>query len=128
MKQNQIALVPTLKLFRHEGRHSRAFFTELEVNKAFGQLRRYSRAGGTVLFGTDVGYMDGYDTNEEFALMARAGLSYREILASLTTAPATRFGRPNEVGRIANGMSADVVLLAGDPARDVSAFARVRVL
>lgn len=127
MKQNGVALIPTLKLFRHEGRHARASWTELEVNKAVDQLRTYARAGGTILFGTDVGYMDDYDPAEEFVLMAKAGLSFQQILASLTTAPAARFGRSNEVGSIAPGMNADLAVLAGDPASDVQAFSRVRM-
>ncbi|MGH9320647.1 MAG: amidohydrolase family protein [Vicinamibacteria bacterium] len=38
------------------------------------------------------------------------GLSWREILASLTTAPAARFGESDRRGRIAPGMDADLVL------------------
>lgn len=33
-----------------------------------GQLRTYSDAGGDILFGTDIGYTDHYDTTEEFTL------------------------------------------------------------
>ena len=127
MKQNGIALVPTLKLFKHEGRHSRSSLTELEVNKAVDQLRVFSRLGGAVLFGTDVGYMDDYDPTEEYLLMASAGLSFADILASLTTTPAARFDRGNEAGRIAPGLDADIVVLAGDPASDVGAFSKVKI-
>lgn len=45
-----------------------------------------------MLFGTDVGYMHDYDTAEEYELMAQAGMDAGQILASLTTAPAERFG------------------------------------
>ena len=48
------------------------------------------------------------------------------ILASLTTAPARRFGFARRKGRIAPGMDADLVILAADPAQDIEAFARVR--
>lgn len=126
MKAKGIALVPTLKLFRYEGRHSRASFAEIEVNKAVEQLRVYSRVGGTILFGTDVGYMDDYDPTLEYVLMGRAGLNFRQILASLTTAPAERFGASGQTGRIAVGMNADLVLLGGDPAGDLEAFSKVK--
>jgi hypothetical protein len=36
------------------------------------QLRAYSEAGGQILFGTDVGYIEQFDTSEEFTWMARA--------------------------------------------------------
>jgi imidazolonepropionase-like amidohydrolase len=51
-----------------------------------------SRGGGEVLFGTDVGYMTAYDPTEEYALMAKAGMTLLQILASLTAGPTERFG------------------------------------
>jgi len=89
------------------------------------EVKDYSAAGGQILFGTDVGYTDAYDTSEEYRLMS-AALDWRQILASLTTAPASRFGFAARKGRIAAGMDADLVLLDGDPAKDPTAFARVR--
>jgi imidazolonepropionase-like amidohydrolase len=44
----------------------------------------------------------------------------------LTTAPAERFGVASEKGTIVPGKLADLVVLDGDPARDITAFARVR--
>jgi hypothetical protein len=70
--------------------------------------------------------MDDYDTAEEYELMAQAGMDARQILASLTTAPAERFGDSARVGRIAQGLAADLVVLANDPSDDVRAFAAVR--
>ena len=58
--------------------------------------------------------------------MARAGLSYRQILAALTTNPAQRFGFARRSGRVAKGMEADLVVLDGDPAKDLTALSRVR--
>jgi len=58
--------------------------------------------------------------------MQRAGLSYAQILAALTTAPAARFGVAARTGRLAPGLAADVVVLDGDPAEDIRALARVR--
>lgn len=57
--------------------------------------------------------------------MARAGMTFQQILASLTTNPATRFGYASHSGRIAKGMAADLVVLDGDPAKDVTAFAKI---
>src|SRR6185436_12525072 len=74
----------------------------------------------------DVGYMTDYDTTDEFALMAGAGLDWRAILASLTTAPAERFDETLRRGRVASGLDADLVVLEADPSADVTAFANVR--
>jgi imidazolonepropionase-like amidohydrolase len=86
------------------------------------RLKAFSQAGGQVLFGTDVGCIEKFDTSEEFAWMSRAGMNFRQILASLTTNPATHFGYSSHSGRIAKGMDADLVILDGDPERDVTAF------
>lgn len=90
-------------------------------------MREYGRLGGQILFGTDVGYLTDYDPSGEYVLMGTAGLSWREILATLTTAPASRFGEDRRRGRIAPGMDADLVVLAKDPVHDVRAFGDVRV-
>jgi imidazolonepropionase-like amidohydrolase len=121
-----VAVVPTLKLWRYESRSARLAFSRPFVQAGVDQLRAFHRAGGTVLFGTDVGYVLDYDTAEEFALMAQAGLGFSDILASLTTNPARRFGYEKTAGRVAPGMEADLVVLDGDPGRDIGALARVR--
>jgi imidazolonepropionase-like amidohydrolase len=58
--------------------------------------------------------------------MGEAGMSFRQILASLTTAPAERFGESARLGRIAPGFLADMVVLDEDPSKDVRALATVR--
>jgi imidazolonepropionase-like amidohydrolase len=116
MKAIRMAMIPTLKLF---GGQSFTKYIQAEVGT-------YAKAGGQILFGTDVGYMTDYDTTDEFALMAGAGLDWRAILASLTTAPAERFDETLRRGRVASGLDADLVVLGADPSADVTAFANVR--
>jgi imidazolonepropionase-like amidohydrolase len=128
MKANHMALTPTLTLFEVEGKKFGESPEDIrtELNTAFGQVKSYSEAGGQILFGTDVGYTDYFDTAEEFMLMARAGLSFQQILASLTTNPAERFGYSRRSGRISKGLQADLVVLNGDPARDIALLSKVR--
>jgi imidazolonepropionase-like amidohydrolase len=104
------ALTPTLALWKSFARHDRIATQERIVTAAAAQLRAWIDAGGTVLFGTDLGAVDP-DPSEEYALMAAAGMSVRDILASLTTAPAKRFGQS---GRIAAGERADIAVWDGD--------------
>jgi len=126
MKAARIALIPTLTLWHVESRSESPQEFEKQMNVVIlPQLRAYSEAGGQILFGTDVGYTEHFDTSEEFAWMSRAGMSFQQILASLTTNPAERFGFSSHSGRIAKGMDADLVVLSADPAQDVNAFSRV---
>jgi len=126
MRQAKVVLIPTLKLWKHLLRHDRISLGDLSAQTSTGQLRAWLGSGGVILFGTDVGGMDDYDPSEEYALMAEAGMTFRQILASLTTAPAEKFGESERLGRIAPGFAADVVVLNADPSRDVRAFAAVR--
>ena len=127
VKAANMALIPTLTLFEVEAKK----FGESEedsandMRAASQQVKAYSDAGGQILFGTDVGYTDYYDTAEEFRLMSEAGLNFQQILGTLTTNPASRFGYAAHSGRITKGMDADLVVLSADPAKDVKAFSRV---
>jgi imidazolonepropionase-like amidohydrolase len=69
--------------------------------------------------------MTDYDPRDEYGYMRDAGLSYAQILASLTTAPARRFGAAG-AGRLAPGADADVVVVNGAPERDIRALGDVR--
>ncbi len=126
MRQTQVALIPTLKIWMHHLRHDRASQSDARAGIIIGQLRAWHESGGVILFGTDVGGMDDYDPTDEYVLMAESGMTFRQILASLTTAPAAEFGESGRLGRIAPGLAADLVVLEGDPARDIRAFATVR--
>jgi imidazolonepropionase-like amidohydrolase len=127
LRAKDIALVPTLKLFPYELK--RMELPERVVDGATAdaveQVQSYAKAGGQILFGTDVGYMTDYDPAEEYRLMARA-LTPMQILASLTTAPAARWKEDKARGRVARGFDADLVVLEADPAADAANFAKVR--
>ena len=125
MTERRVALTPTLTLWRYYMRHDRVSTQEKFVNTAIGQLRAWIATGGRVLFGTDAGAVD-YDPSEEYALMTEAGMSFRQILAALTTAPAERFGESRELGRIAAGYQADLVVLKDDPSKNIRELAAVR--
>ncbi len=126
MVSAHMALTPTLTLWEVEFRGTSPEELEKGMNKAAGQLGVFFRAGGQVLFGTDVGYIQKFDTSEEFKWMSRAGMSFPDILASLTVNPAQRFGYATHSGRIAKGFDADLVVLNADPAQNIQSFSDVR--
>ena len=121
-----MALTPTLSLWRIESEAADVPEDEIRQTVALAQqqLGAFAEAGGDILFGTDVGYVQAADLSDEYRLMQGAGLSFELILASLTTAPAARFGFAAK-GRIAAGMDADLTVLAADPADDIEALADV---
>jgi len=125
MKERRVALIPTLTIWKYYMRHDRVSAQEQVAKTETGQVRSWIAAGGTVLFGNDLGAVD-YDPTEEYSLMAEAGMSFPQILASLTTAPAERFGESKRLGRIASGLEADLVVLKEDPTKNIRALASVK--
>ncbi|WP_116812982.1 amidohydrolase family protein [Steroidobacter cummioxidans] len=123
-----MSMIPTLQLFPYELNKERvsAAIAEQLVNESVTEFGKFVAMGGQVLFGTDVGYMTDYDPTREYELMAKAGLTPMQILASLTTTPAARWNEQDLRGRIATGMEADIVVLDADPADSPRNFAAVR--
>jgi imidazolonepropionase-like amidohydrolase len=121
MKRQHTALIPTLTLWTTVV--ADPVITDKLVNSGVGQLKAYFSEGGTILFGTDVGFTSRYDTGQEFAYMGQA-MEWRDVLASLTTNPSTFFKQPVK-GRVEKGMAADLVVLDADPASDVRNLSKV---
>ena len=125
MKSQHTKLVPTLTLWEVELEkdHASPEDEQAFVQRGVNELKTFFDQGSTVLFGTDVGYTQHYDTTEEYVLMSKSGMTWRDILASLTTNPATYFKAGT--GDLATGNAADIVVLGADPAGDVRNFAKV---
>jgi imidazolonepropionase-like amidohydrolase len=94
----------------------------IEINRGIlNEVKSYADASGRIMFGTDIGCLTNYpDLTREFDLLKRAGLTFPQILASLTTAPAERLGFAKSSGCVEKGIDADLVVLDGD-----HAFSRV---
>jgi imidazolonepropionase-like amidohydrolase len=90
-------------------------------------LARYARLGGRVALGTDApfGPAGGLPLAELQAL-SRAGLTPRDLLLAATRHGAEAVGRGTDLGRIAPGYRADLLVVAGDPLADLTALQRVR--
>jgi imidazolonepropionase-like amidohydrolase len=121
IKQQHTAMTPTLTLFTTVTQNPDA--QKYLVQAGVDEVKAFTAAGGTILFGTDVGFTTKYDTAEEFEYMGRA-MTWSEILASLTTNPSQLF-KASTKGRIEQDMDADLVVLEGDPAADVRNFGKV---
>jgi imidazolonepropionase-like amidohydrolase len=115
-----MAMIPTLKMFATTVTTDTAW-----LNPIYSVVRRFHAMGGQFIFGTDVGYMTDYSTEDEFRALAISGLSWRDMLRMLTTAPAERFGVAKDTGTIEPGKTGDLVILSADPASDVTAFSKV---
>jgi imidazolonepropionase-like amidohydrolase len=96
----------------------------VEVHAA--SMRRAVEAGVKIAMGTDSG-VGPHGTNlEELPLMEAAGMSPGQVLAAATSSAAALLGCDDELGRLAPGFRADLVVVSGD-AYDLAALpGRVR--
>ena len=116
LKAAHVTLIPTLTLFSHDH----------DFDSILKEVKSYEDVGGEIMFGTDIGYLTDYAAlTQEYSYLARAGLRFPQILATLTTNPASRMGLGDRTGKIQAGMDADITVLDGDPAEDVNAFSKV---
>nr|WP_303705872.1 amidohydrolase family protein [Brevundimonas naejangsanensis] len=135
-KANGAWLVPTLLAGDFVARVASGpdnFFTPAQSAKALeagpkmlDMAARAHRGGVKIAFGTDSGVSAHGDNAQEFALLVRAGLTPLQAIQSATIGAAEHLKISAEAGRIAPGMPADLIAVAGDPLTDVTELERVR--
>jgi len=94
------------------------------VKVAMAKLRRFIAAGGReqIVAGTDAGTPFNFHPPlpRELENLVEAGLSPMEAIQSATLRAAQMQGVDGELGTIAPGKLADIIVVDGDPLRDVS--------
>lgn len=86
-------------------------------------LRALYRAGCPLLIGTDtnfIGVYPGYAALREMQLFSEAGIPNMEILQDATLVPARALGKEQDIGTIAEGKLANLVLLDANPLEDIA--------
>src|SRR5258708_15803667 len=89
---------------------------------ALQNLRRVWDAGIPVVMGTDagnIGTLHGPSVFREMEIMTQAGLTPLQVLRSATSTGAKAMGMEREIGTLAPGKLADLVILDADPLADV---------
>ena len=87
-----------------------------------GMVAELAKAGVPIMAGTDapIGFLTpGVSLHEELVELVEAGLTPLQALEAATLSPATFFGLDGEVGSVAVGQRADLVLLNADPLEDI---------
>ena len=118
-----MAMIPTLKMFTTTVTSDPHYMDPMRA-----EVGLFHKLGGTLIFGTDVGYMMDYSTEREFVELGRSGLDFKTVLAMLTVNPANRLGVSDRKGTVTAGKLADLTILDGDPASDLTNFSHVRAV
>lgn len=94
--------------------------------------RMYAQAGGLVLTGTDPtgygGVVAGFSNQRALELLVEAGFTPLEAIRIGTLNGATYLGRTDHIGSIAAGKDADLVVVNGNPAAQISDVEKVELV
>ena len=92
-------------------------------------LRRVHQAGGIIVPSTDVGaaplQVPGFAFHRELALLVEAGIPESSVLQGATLTAARVLRRDDELGTLEPGKRADLLVIDGDPLRDIHATRRL---
>ncbi len=103
---------------------------EREVVNRLRMPADLQRGGASLLAGTDVDntfpfLFFGFSLHDELALLVKGGLTPLAALQSATINPARFLGREAELGTVAQGKLADLVLLDANPLESIGNTARI---
>jgi imidazolonepropionase-like amidohydrolase len=134
MKQKGTWLVATISAGRFvaDKAQEKGFFPEIIRAKAAaigpqiqGTFGRAYKAGVKIAFGTDQGVAPHGDNAKEFQYMVEAGMPALEAIRAATLNGATVMGMEKQIGTLEAGKLADIVAVAGDPTKDITAMMKM---
>lgn len=139
----------TPELFQMMKKNEVAFCPTLSAGEAIASYRGWQRGSGelppriiqkqqsfqaaldacvTICMGGDVGVYTHGDNAREMEAMVAYGMQPLEVLKSATSVNADVFQIQHKLGRIKEGLLADIVVVEGNPAEDVSMIRKVKLV
>jgi hypothetical protein len=92
----------------------------------------FVKAGGLLLGGPDPtgngGVLPGFGDQREIELLVEAGLTPLQAIQTLTSNGAMYLGRQDQIGTLAAGKQADLVLIKGDPSKTIDDIENVETV
>lgn len=97
--------------------------------KIKGFIHRFVKAGGKIRTGSDPNsILPALAIHREMELLVEAGLTPKQALMAATKNPAENVGREKDFGTLAPGRFADIVIVDGDPLRNISDTKKIQMV
>jgi imidazolonepropionase-like amidohydrolase len=130
MAERGVALCPTLSAGDATSQYAGWKKGEAPEPPAIARKRASFKAalaaGVTILNGSDVGVFAHGDNARELELMVSYGMRSADALKSATSLAARVLHVQDRIGRVKEGLLADLIAVDGDPAQNISALRAVR--
>jgi len=132
MKEKNVALCPTLAaseaIAQYRGWKKGIDPEPERIKKRKENFKAALQSGVTILAGGDVGVFSHGDNARELELMCEYGMNAIDVLKSATGINAKVFHINNQVGLIKEGLKADVIVVSGDPSKNISDLRKIKLV
>lgn len=132
MKDKGVAFCPTLSageaVSHYRGWRKGIDPIPEEIKQKRASFAEALKSGVTICAGGDVGVFAHGDNARELEMMVEYGMRPVDVLRSVTSINAKVFHLEEKVGRVVQGLKADLVVVRGNPTKDISDLRQVEWL
>jgi imidazolonepropionase-like amidohydrolase len=132
MKERKVALCPTIAaghaIAQYKGWQVGTLPEPDGVKQKRASYQAAIQAGVTICAGGDVGVFAHGDNVRELELMTEYGMMADQVIRCATSVNADVFGVSDNTGRIKEGLKADILVVLGDPTKNISDLRKVRLV